>query len=146
MTGSFLRTNYRQTGRELDLLAIGEGIPKSSYGGGAGFQRGYGGFIMGSFATELVGFYAQSAIGAMSNWLGSVYVTNLDSGWRIAPIGYNLRLLTTSVATDVGNIFMTYSAAGDSMFRFYPGQSGSFATSSSSVGLVWWGFIISSPY
>lgn len=139
---SYLRTNYRLTGGQLDIDAIGGGIPAASIFGGAGTLDRHGGLIMGSFASEVDTYFDQSAFGAMSDWYGSVFATMLDSGHRIMPMGAQVRLLITSVTNQ---LLLTGSVAGDSRFRVYIGNSGSLPTSTSSLGLVWWGLIISTP-
>lgn len=52
MPGSYLRTNYRSTGGELDIIGIGGGILLASNAGGAGTKRAFGGFILVSLPVS----------------------------------------------------------------------------------------------
>ena len=80
---SYLRTNYRITGKELDADAIGGGVVLGSWGGGAGTNRAFGGFIMGSYnGSAYATYHVISAYGAMSEYYGS---GQFDSGYKIFP-------------------------------------------------------------
>lgn len=81
---SYLRTNYRISGKELDYDAIGGGVVAGSWGGGAGTNRGFGGFIMGSFNSTVAStIHPISAYGAMSEYFGD---GEFGSGYKIFPL------------------------------------------------------------
>lgn len=83
---SFLRTNYRLTGKEIDIDAIGGAMGESvgSFAGGPGTNRPFGGFIMGSFnSTAYSVIHPISAYGAMSEYFGD---GQFDSGYKIFPV------------------------------------------------------------
>jgi len=80
---SYLRCNYRITGKEVDIDAIGGGIALGSWGGGSGTNRAFGGFIMGSYnGPAYATYHIISAYGAMSQYFGS---GQFDSGYKIFP-------------------------------------------------------------
>lgn len=80
---SYLRCNYRITGKQIDIDAIGGGIVAGSWGGGPGTNRAFGGFIMGSYnGPAYATYHVISAYGAMSQYFGS---GQFDSGYKIFP-------------------------------------------------------------
>lgn len=142
---SYLRTNYRLTGRELDITAIGGGVVEGSWGGGPGTRRAHGGFIMGS-VNVLNSIYKQSAYGAMSAYYGE---GAFGSGYKVWPIAIVVR--GGSVPLEV---FPTGSI--DSVFCLLPrlraeiGSAASIAWTTSigdsySINVIWAGFIVSGP-
>jgi hypothetical protein len=106
---SFLRTNYRTTGKEIDIDAIGGGIVAGSWGGGAGTNRPFGGFIMGSFNGSIYATYhIVSAYGAMSEYFGS---GQFDSGYKIFPIAIWDASVPVGATTSVNYKFL-WSVSG----------------------------------
>lgn len=94
---SYLRTNYRISGKKLDIDAIGPAILKASGAGGAGFPKGYGGFILVSLpmsASAIMddsagvvanrsGAYTISTYALLSLYYGAEYATE---GYRAFPL------------------------------------------------------------
>jgi len=102
--GSYLRTNYRITGKELDAEAIGGGVVQGSWGGGAGTRREYGGFIMGSFNSTVYSvIHPISAYGAMSEYFGDGM---FDSGYKIFPFAIWNGSIPIGGTASVGYHFM----------------------------------------
>jgi hypothetical protein len=142
---SYLRTNYRLTGKELDITAIGGGIVEGSWGGGPGTDRAHGGFIMGSVNVQN-SIYQQSAYGAMSAYFGSGI---FDSGYKIWPV--NVVIKAGSVPLEVfptGSITSVFALIP--RLRYEIGSAGSIAWTYSigdsySMNLIWAGFIVSGP-
>ena len=143
---SYLRCNYRLTGKQIDIDAIGGGIALGSWGGGAGTNRAFGGFIMGSInANNSV--ITDSAYGAMSHYYGD---GQFGSGYKVVPVAF--QYLGGSVDYKV---YTTMSFDG-SVFALIPykiydiGSAASITTSMSvgdsiSVALVWAGWVVSAP-
>jgi hypothetical protein len=97
---SYLRTNYRITGKEIDIDAIGGGVIAGSWGGGAGTDRAFGGFIMGSFnGSAYATYHIISAYGAMSQFYGS---GKFDSGYKIFPFMVKDASVPVGGTTSVG--------------------------------------------
>lgn len=148
--GSYLRTNYRITGGELDANALGGGLVQGSWGGGAGTRKQYGGFIMGSFAsTMLTTTTPISAYGAMGSYYGDGL---FGPGYKIFPFA----VLDGSVPVGgTASVQYIYAASTDGSIFYVKGikisQSGTakagavgFA-SEEAVHFVWAGFIVSGP-
>lgn len=150
--GSYLRTNYRITGRELDIDAIGGGVFQGSWGyagSGPGTRREYGGFVMGSAdylsVNPTIGTFSMLSMYYGSGWFGE--------GYRVFPfaafqVGTGTHLYVqwsiSATAADSNIYFKTYVLTGDaSTFEtaavVFTGASGS------DVNLVWAGFIVSAP-
>lgn len=168
---SFLRTNYRITGRELDPDAIGDGIILASIGGGAGAAgKRYGGFIMfsGAFSTlaseastvtGATGYVALSTVSILASFYGCDD-PNLDSGYKFLPLMIwcqSISGLTPSDSIDIRPYIMKNSGsvalirvvrrssvvmdATQSAF----GLNGWYLSDSESISLVIMGFIVSGP-
>lgn len=156
--GSYLRTNYRITGREINADAIGGGAALGSWGGGAGTRREHGGFIMGSFNSAVLSvIHPISAYGAMSEYYGGGL---FDSGYKIFPLMVRNASVpnggTASVgyffdATVTGSLFYVVGNKASAHLISAATQSGpvmgspSVLASNESVHIVWAGFIASSP-
>lgn len=145
--GSYLRTNYRISGKELDINAIGGGIALASYVGSAGTRREYGGFIMGSISASVVGEGATiTASEAMSMYYGSALFGN---GYRIMPIvahqvGTGTAFIVHGSCDDAGdsNIYFSFIALTvDAASNPIPGP----VVGGVEAHIVWAGFIISGP-
>ena len=141
--GGYLRTNFKRTG-QISLYAMAGGYPKTSYAGGAGLNRPYQGFIMGSLVASgsAIGV---SAYGAMSAWFGGGL---FDSGYQIIPGGFQVRVNTASTpAAGSGQGPYMYPSISGSIF--YVWTAGSTASTPASAAYTtvfsWWGFISSSP-
>lgn len=153
--GSYLRTNYRITGRELDITALGEAVMQGSWGyaaSGPGTRREHGGFIMGSMGGVASVNPTISAYGAMSEYYGDGL---FGSGYKIFPIvAYpgdtgSLAVIQWSIsATAAANsmiYFRTYRlSASASTFETAAGVIKT-GLSGSNVDFVWAGLIVSAP-
>lgn len=144
---SYLRTNYRITGKELDINAIGGGVELGSYLGSVGTRREYGGFIMGSISASVAG---EGATIEASDALSAYYGEGMfGAGYRIMPI------VAHQVGT--GTAFVVHGscdADGDSNMYFnfmaltVDGASNPIpgvVVAGSEAHIVWAGFIISGP-
>ncbi len=156
--GSYLRTNYRIGGRELDIDGIGGGAVEGSWGGGAGTRREYGGFIMGSFNSAVLSvIHPISAYGAMSEYYGDGL---FDSGYKIfpmvvrdasVPIGGTTSVAYFYMATVTGSLFYVLGNKASAHLISAATQSGpvlgapSVFASNESAHFVWAGFIASGP-
>ena len=141
--GGYLRTNFKRTG-QTSLYAMAGGFPFTSYDGGAGLNRPYQGFIMGSLTASesLIGV---SAYGAMSAWFGGGFY---DSGYQIVPGGFQVRVNTASTPAPGSGQgpYMFPSISGSIFFVFVAGSTTSSpATATYTTAFSWWGFISSSP-
>ena len=156
--GSYLRTNYKISGRELDIDAMGGGVALGSWGGGAGTRREHGGFVMGSFNSAVLSvIHPISAYGAMSEYYGS---TMFDSGYKIFPIIIRNASVPADAITSVtyfyaatmtGSTFYVIGNKGSSLMLSAATQSGpvlgapSVFASNESAHFVWAGFVVSGP-
>lgn len=143
--GSYLRTNYRITGRELDITALGEAVMKGSWGyvgSGPGTRREHGGLIMGSSSAYSVN-PTISAYGAMSEYYGGGL---FGSGYKIFPIAahqhatgsaFQLQWSISATAAADSNIYFQMWLVSDS--STFTGLSGS------SKEFMWVGLIVSGP-
>lgn len=148
--GSYLRTNYRVTGAQLDAEALGGGVVQGSWGGGAGTRREYGGLIMGSFnSAVLSAVHPISAYGAMSEYYGGGL---FDSGYKIfpfaifdgsVPVGGTASVQYIYGATITGSLFYVKGIKMSQSGTVKAGALG-FA-SNESAHFVWAGFIVSAP-
>ena len=146
MTGGYLRTNFNRTGG-LPLLDIGGGYQYTSYAGGAGLNRPYQGFVMGSVATPVNSVYAVSAYGAMSAWFGGGLY---DSGYQIVPVAFVPQQVLggtgiVALVTGVPGVNLWATMSGSIFFAFLGGSTVSVVTSSISAHFTWAGFITSGP-
>lgn len=142
---SYLRTNYRIGGRELDITALGEAVMQGSWGyagSGPGTRREHGGLIMGSMGGIGSVSPTISAYGAMSEYYGSGL---FDSGYKIFPIAafpigtHSAFVIQWSISATAANsmvYFKTYLVSDSSTLT---GISGS------NVNFVWAGLIVSAP-
>jgi len=160
---SYLRTNYRITGKELDADAVGGGVVLGSWGGGAGTNRAFGGFIMGSYnGAAYATYHVISAYGAMSQYYGS---GQFDSGYKIFP--FAVWDASVNLTGDVSvNYKYLWSASGSliiikglkfsEILDSVSGTAGVEATvvkrhvasafaSGESIHFVWAGWIVSAP-
>lgn len=147
--GSYLRTNYRITGKELDDDAIGGGLSRDegSMGSGPGATRWHGGFIMGSVNAAWSGGAVVDigAFSAMSNYFGDAYVTILNSGHRLHVIAVH-QIGTACIQ------FYQWSLSGTAIndsgcyIKGYALSDASAATGpSGNAHFAWYGFIVSGP-
>lgn len=160
---SYLRTNYRLTGKEIDVDAIGGGVVAGSWGGGAGTNSPFGGFIMGSFAsTVLSALHPISAYGAMSEYFGG---GQFGSGYKIfpfaiwdgsVPLGGGVSVNYKYLWSVSGSLFWVIGLKFSEVLASVSGTAGVEATvidrlvatafaSNESVHIVWAGFIVSGP-
>lgn len=149
--GSYLRTNYRITGKEIDPDAIGGGILNFEATSGVS-RRFHGGFIWGSFASNMTttGIIPISAYGAMQEYYGVTQVSNVwGSGYRVQPVAAwpnltwpgTLSIWTKAVPTLSHDSSIAYLVP-------YIASSGSvwaLLESSLTAGVKWFGFIVSTP-
>ena len=158
MVGSYLRTNYRRTGAQLDINAVGGGIAQGSWGGGSGTPLAYGGLVMGSFNSAVLSIiHPISAFGAMSAFYGSGL---FGAGYKIFPINVkNASAPNDAVAsvqyiyhwTVTGSIFYVIGNKMSAYLISVTGLSGpvlgvpSAFASNESAHFVWAGFIVSAP-
>lgn len=143
--GSYLRTNYRIGGRELDITALGAAVMDGSWGyaaSGPGTRREHGGLIMGSTGAAASVNPTISAFGAMSQYYGSGL---FDAGYKIFPIlarqlgTATQGLIEWSISATANNsliYFITYRVSDVSTLT---GASGS------SLDMFWVGLIVSGP-
>uniref|UniRef100_A0A6M3K537 Uncharacterized protein n=1 Tax=viral metagenome TaxID=1070528 RepID=A0A6M3K537_9ZZZZ len=117
MPGQYLRTNYRATGKELDIDTLGRAIGLASAAAGAGTIRPGGGLLFfsasGSFANDAVGLaagasnvFANSTYGTLSLFYGS---GNFGSGHLFYPI----YIRTLSYSTVANTDWVTNNSAPD---------------------------------
>lgn len=162
---SYLRTNYRVTGRQIDITAIGGALASvGSFGGGAGTAREYGGFIMGSFASAVYSvIHPISAFGAMSQYYGS---GKFGSGYRIFPImiknasqpiggtasvHYEFHWSVSGslfwiIGTKLSQVFDSVSGTGVAAEKtIVTDVAASVFASNESIHVVWAGWIVSAP-
>ena len=153
-----MRTNYRITGKELDVDAIGGGAVLGSWGGGAGTRREFGGFVMGSFNSAVLSvIHPISAYGAMSQYYGDGL---FDSGYKIFPIIIRNASVPADAITSVayfyaatmtGSTFYVVGNKASSLMLSAATQSGpvmgaaSVFASNESAHFVWAGFVVSGP-
>jgi hypothetical protein len=158
---SYLRTNYRLTGKELDIDAIGGALGESagSFAGGPGTNRPFGGFIMGSYnGAAYATYHVISAYGAMSAYYGGGM---FNSGYKIFPF------MVKNASVPIGGTasvlyFYNWSVSG-SLFNIIGIKisgvsiSGTGVTNTNALGIasgfasgetihiIWAGFIVSGP-
>ena len=91
-TGQYLRTNYRATGKEVDIDALGLAMLSCSRNAGPGTIRPCGGLIFmslsGAFCdvgggTVMSGAFGDSTLGTLSLYYGS---GNFGSGYLFLPV------------------------------------------------------------
>lgn len=136
-----LRTNYRKTGAELDLAAIGGGAYRGSQAAGSGTEgRWWGGHIILSHAVQTAAAYwAGSCQDFLASAIGAAAAT---AGVAIIPYAINVKDWTCSVP--LGAQFASVSqCCVNFVFR---GASTTAQTSTMSVHFVWAGFIASGPW
>jgi len=164
---SYLRCNYRITGKQLDIDAIGGGVALGSWGGGSGTNRAFGGFIMGSYnGAAYATYHVISAYGAMSQYFGS---GQFDSGYKIFPFAIWDASVPIGGTTSVGYKYLwsisgslifvkgvkesvyyeyldsaTYGLAVTASIGPVKNVTSGF-TSGESIHIVWAGWIVSSP-
>lgn len=144
--GSYLRTNYRISGRELDITALGEAVMQGSWGyaaSGPGTRREHGGLIMGSTASGASVNPTIAAYSMMSLYYGSGL---FDSGYKIFPIAaYQVGTATQGIIQ--WSISATAAADSNIYFRSYRISDVSTLTgaSGSSLAMFWVGLIVSGP-
>lgn len=102
MGGSFLRTNYRQTGGEVDMVALGRGILLASAAGGAGTTKPYGGMLVLSMSGSFngAGAFTDSTYGTMSLYYGGAA---FNSGYKFMPLIIQTLSIGTVAVTDLIN-------------------------------------------
>jgi len=123
---SYLRTNYRLTGAELDVDAIGGGFLQASNAGGAGTWSPHGGFILVSLpvsASAIMdasagitanrsGCYTLSTLGLLSLYYGSGV---FGGGYVAQPIFVNAISSHLSVGSiSVGGGLITWMPVANS--------------------------------
>jgi len=141
--GSYLRTNYRITGKELDITAIGGGVPLSSWAAGAGTRREFGGFVMGSVATALASVYSLPATQVMASYYGETIAIGMDSGYKFVPIAFQLRIVGEDASTSIHAMWATLD--GSAAMVHVGGSGYSVLQSTVTLNFVYAGFIVSSP-
>lgn len=151
--GAYLRTNYRTTGLELDINAIGEGFLKGSWAGGSGIEgRQWGGLVMYSVNASTMGSGADKTSVAescdfmsMTDVMASYWGANVwGGGFKMVPVWVGLRYAKTSMA-NIGGAG-GWASASDSLIMVMVGGSGESAVASTqSARYVVVGFICSGP-
>lgn len=144
--GGYLRTNYRTTGAQLDPTAIGGGYPYGSVMGGSNLEgRYWGGFIINSFSAIDSVWQVMPLTDMIFSYWGAGY----DSGYRIVPIGIQLRYIDASATGSAGPcgcwFSMTDSTDSTINIGVCIGGSLSGAASSCSAAFIVAGFICSAP-
>jgi len=172
---SYLRTNYRITGKELNYDAIGGGVREGAWGGGGGTNRPFGGFMAFSAAISvqersagitagLSGLMVESTYGLMSLYYGS---GQFGAGYKFWPFGARVLSMSDVAITDLsagGNtVEWQEMKASDSIMVLRPfrrsQQAVSTPTSVDSKLMAWnaasmctmglkvlvWGWIVSGP-
>ena len=141
--GSYLRTNYRITGKELDITAIGGGVPLSSWAGGAGTRREFGGLVMGS-VNAVDSVFSLPATQVMASFYGATIASAMNSGYKFVPIGFQIRYVVGSVtAPHPAGIWATLDDSAAMVL--IGGSDVSQVTSSISAHFIYAGFIVSGP-
>ena len=140
--GGFLRTNYRTTGAQLAHTAIGGGYPYGSVMGGSNLEAQFwGGFIINSVSAVNTTFQVQPLTDMIYSYWGGGY----DSGYRIVPIGLQLRYASASVLPAGMWFSMTDSTDSTINVGICVNLSQSGAQSSYSGAIIVAGFICSAP-
>ena len=160
-TGQFLRTNYRRTGREINIDTLGKAFLLASGHGGAGTLKPGGGIIYtsmsGSFAdagASLSNCFAWSTIELLQSYYGDgIY----GSGYRFLPVIVQIQSYSdTSAGVGAGGASNAISrfhciniGTSDSVFWFSGVQVSATPTvsamGSADARIIVFGFIVSGP-
>ena len=162
--GQYLRTNYRRTGGELDVISLGKGIVLGSAGGsGVGGQGGgckMAPFVMGSYSGNFPGITISTvgsnaikinAGSALASFYGCDKVGE-GSGYGVYPFWVRPKLTQGLAQSGTGNIHWYASlttSTGCSDFFIYYRLSDTIGFGTESAGqsacFVWAGLVISAP-
>lgn len=163
-----LRTNYRLTGRYMDIDAIGGAVPLSSAFGAAGTDLPYGGFMYFSWAgtiqDQTAGVTANQSYGVVISTYGAMSAFygdgKFNSGYKFLPINARIISLTDTAFSHAASpshfpvicsIVNSGSYAFIKILGFSQGASASvgwlatLATIAGELKLFVYGFIVSSP-
>ncbi len=157
---AWLRSNFRIKARDLDFDAVGLAINQYIAGSSVQTDRRFGGFVFGSFASQLagVGFWNASAYELMGSTYGVTMVSNLlGSGFKVIPFGFMdqswdgasnapmIYFLSVTQGLGIANDSTVIIVARKGSIT--AGASGIVMNSASniSVHFTWFGWIVSSP-
>jgi hypothetical protein len=153
----YLRTNWRQTGQNLQVDAIGRAIPQGSGFAGSGNspKMPNGGFIynivnhaLGASVAVHNGVYSLGADSVLASMYGVDGFGGI--GYKILPIGIFPRGISASGGggTSALNIIASITTSDDSTIRFYCQMAtltNDNHASYFSATWHWTGFIVSTP-
>jgi len=150
--GSFLRTNYRTTGAELDIDAIGRGFTRGSgYGGTGDYNLWWGGFVVFSFNGHNGSAADQQSVIDSCYWVSVTDIFNSYygaaraslTGFKVMPVYAGPRY-TSAQAGAYARVGWSVS---DSLIFFKIGSQASLSVPNStcSARIIAAGFIVSGP-
>jgi len=137
MAGQFLRTNYRVTGQQLDITAIGGGFQKGCARGGSGLEgKMWGGLIMYSVnATTMGSAIDKTSVAESCDWysvpdiMASYFEPNaFGGGYKMVPVWVGIRYVKCSILNIGGG--GGWASATDSLVAVIIGGSGASAVAS----------------
>jgi len=156
-SGQYLRTNYRRTGGELDVISLGKGFTLGSDWGGAGTNIGP--IVFGSWSGNFTGTEGSAvlsieAYSALASFYGCDKIGD-GSGYRIFPFIIQRKLDTIQCCSDRSMPLyfcsLTASAGASQMLIWIGASDGSVldgttsAAGGPSAAFVWIGLVVSAP-